>query len=74
MFKVLTGSAEVGGTLARQKELVALAAQSLEAKLNAGGVQEVLAGGAYESEHEVVLFSIVKFEEPKKKPSAKKEK
>lgn len=66
-FKVLTGSAQLGGSIVRQRELINVAAQDLETKLNAEGVVEVLAGGAYESDHDVILFSIVKFDEPKKK-------
>lgn len=74
VFKVLTGSAELGGSLSLQKDLITRAGTDLESKLNAGGVQKVVAGGAYEGASVVVLFAIVEAEAPKKVKSSKKEK
>lgn len=70
-FKVLTGSAELGGSLARQRDIVQAAGADLEAKLNAGGVTKVVAGGAYESAHDIVLFAVVEFEEKESSKKAK---
>lgn len=66
-YKILTGTAQLGGSLQLQKDLVARAATDLESKLNSDGVDEVITAGAYESAHDVTLFAIVKFTEPKKK-------
>lgn len=71
-YKILTGTAQLGGSIQLQKDLVARAATDLESKLNSDGVDEVITSGAYESAHDVTLFAIVKFTEPKKKKSSDK--
>lgn len=72
MFKVLTGTAELGGSLSLQKQTVARAAKDLEDKLNSSEVEKVLGCGAYESPHEVVLFSIVEISASKDVKTSKK--